>query len=1096
MRLADASLGSTDKQRENLPLPVFSTPTRSSRALICIVAVSLFVATAAMAEEPAVDAPDEAAPPEFVADVEPIFVAKCIRCHGSETQKAELDLSTPSGIARGGESGPLIDFHDPDESLLYEYVHERYMPPEDEEQLTEDEVLTICRWVLRGAHIEGAKESSPTKINQHDVLPILLLRCATCHGQRTREAGLDIRSKESLLMGGDSGPVIVSGNPEESLLLQRILAGEMPPHRKLAAASVKPPSASEIEILTRWIAEGMPEEVVEPDVATTEPDKLVSDEDRQFWAFRPPRAGPIPDVTHPEQIQSPIDAFILRRLESEGLTFSPRADRHTLIRRAYFDLTGLPPTPEQVDAFVHDPADNAFEQMIDRLLASPRYGERWGQYWLDVAGYSDSEGGQNADRVREHAWRYRDYVIRAFNNDKPYDRFLLEQLAGDELADYENAEKITPEIYDNLVATGFLRMAADGTYAPITSFVPDRLELIDDQIEIFSSALLGLTIKCARCHTHKFDPIPQRDYYRLAAIFKGAWDEHDWLTPGRNPDHPPGERDRYLPYVTSEEHQAWQQAAGKPESQPLVRALWDRGVPSPTYILARGNYLARGRLVGPGVPSVLTDGRTPFEVSSPWAGAKQTGRRLALARWMIADDHPLTARVMVNRVWKHHFGRGIVKTLDNFGKTGARPTHPELLDWLAVQFVRNGWSLKSLHRTIMNSTVYQQASHTLPTLTELDPTNELLGRMPLRRMEGEVLRDTLLALAGQLDLTPFGPADGFRAREDGLVISASHDDRFRRSIYIQKRRTQPLTILNNFDVAQMDPNNIERSESIVAPQALHLTNNEMVYKLAVAFADRVWQVAGENTVDQVDIAFRMIASRRPTSAEQEASLTAIEQLKAKWLAADPGTEYVLVADKHLWIRETEPDRISEDDLISVWSSGAGENGRRYGLIEFDLSALQGVEIIDAHLELGATDDRAIRQTSAMVPAGLDAMTWNRFQDEKASQQQLLFGLGHYATPASANRGGVYVHGNEATPEDLAWLRERIESGHRMALVLIAEEDGMAYRQDWDDGVYGLAHHPPRLVVHSPVPNPKAAARRALHTYCHALFNSATLVYID
>lgn len=1066
------------------------------RSLPLLIVGSLLVASAIKAEDPSPAASEEAAPPEYSTDVEPILAAKCIQCHGKEVQKAALDLSTPAGIRRGGESGPIIDFHEPEESVLFEYVREGYMPPEDEEQLSEAEIVTICRWIARGAHMEGPLALAEDRLNQHDVLPILRLRCVTCHGARTQEGGLDIRSKESLLTGGKSGPAVVEGKPEESLLLKRIHAGEMPPHRQLATASVKPPSAGEVEIITRWIAEGMPVDDIAPDVATTEPDKLVSEEDRQFWAFQPPQQAPVPKVEHAGQVRTPVDAFLLRRLEDADLAFSPEADRRTLIRRAYFDLTGLPPSPEEVETFVADPSDDAYEQLIDRLLASPRYGERWGQYWLDVAGYSDSEGVQNADNVRKHAWRYRDYVIRAFNNDKPYDRFLLEQLAGDELADYEHAEEITPEIYDNLVATGFLRMAADGTYAPITAFVPDRLELIDDQIEIFSSALLGLTIKCAKCHTHKFDPIPHRDYYRLAAVFKGAWDEHDWLVPGRNTDHPPGERDRYLPYVTDAEREAWEQAGGKPEDQPLVRALWDRGEPSPTYILSRGNYLTPDKLVGPGVPSVLTDGKTPFEVNPPWPGANSTGRRLALARWMVKEDHPLTARVMVNRVWKHHFDTGIVKTLDNFGKTGTPPTHPELLDWLAVQFVKDGWSVKSLHRLIMNSSVYRQSSQVTPEHLELDPENELLSRMPLRRMEGEVLRDTLLALAGKLDLTPFGQPDAVQSRPDGLVTSAPREGKYRRSIYMQKRRTQPLTILSDFDVAQMDPNNIERTESIVAPQALHLTNNQMVYELAGAFAEQVWEQTGGNTAEQVDAVYRMVASRPPTPVERSASIAALEQITAKWFEADPGTEHILVADKHLWLREIEPDRVSEDDLVSVWSSGAGENGRRFGVIEFDLSSLREVNVIDARLELGTTDDHAIRQTAAAMPAGIDGLTWRRFQDEKAAHLEVLTGLGHHAAAAVSDQIGNYAETNKATAEDLALLRGRIAAGEKLALVLMADEDGVAYRRDWDDGVYGQTHNPPRLVVHSSEPNQQAAARRALHTYCHALFNSATLVYID
>ena len=506
----------------------------------------------------------------------------------------------------------------------------------------------------------------------------------------------------------------------------------------------------------------------------------------------------------------------------------------------YFDLIGLPPEPEDVAAFLADDCPDAYRRLVDRVLGSVHYGERWGQYWLDLAGYSDSEGLTHADDVRPHAWRYRDYVIRAFNADKPYDRFLLEQLAGDELADYEHAGEITPELYDNLVATGFLRLAPDGTFAPITAFVPDRLEVIDDEIEVFSSAVLGLTIKCARCHSHKFDPIPQRDYYRLAAVFKGALDEHDWLALRTGGPHQPADaKTCLLPYVPAAETAAWQAAGAKPQDQPMIRAVWDRGQPSPTYILRRGNYLARGELVGPGVPAALSDGRTPLAAAPPWPGSNKTGLRLALAWWVTRADHPLTARVMVNRVWKHHFGEGIVRTLDNFGKMGAPPTHPELLDWMAVRFVENGWSVKQLHRLLMNSATYRQSSQVSDIQQQLDPDNAWISRMPLRRMEGEVLHDSLLQIAGRLNPVPYGKPEPLEVKSDGLVTErADEHRRFRRSVYVLKRRTQPLTLLQSFDVASMDPNCIERRESIVAPQALHLNNNALVRELAGALAER------------------------------------------------------------------------------------------------------------------------------------------------------------------------------------------------------------------------------------------------------------------
>ncbi len=385
------------------------------------------------------------------------------------------------------------------------------------------------RNALRAADTNRAE---PVALNQHDVIPIMLRHCTACHGSRRKEANLDLRDKSGMLRGGKSGPAIVPGKPDESLLIKKIRAGSMPPNKRLVEVSVKPVDPSELDTLTHWIASGAPEIALAPDVATTSPDPMVPDKDREFWAFRSPKAVAVPVVRDQGRVRNPIDAFILQRLEQHGLSFSPEADRSTLIRRLSFDLTGLPPEPSEIDAFLADRAPDAYGRLVERLLASPRYGERWGRFWLDLAGYADSEGKREQEVDRPGAWRYRDYVIRSFNDDKPYDRFLLEQIAGDELADYEHAPQITQQIYDNLVATGFLRMAPDGTWANITSYTADRVEVVADEIDVLGSAVMGMTMKCARCHNHKFDPIPQRDYYRLVAIFKGALDEYDWLKPG------------------------------------------------------------------------------------------------------------------------------------------------------------------------------------------------------------------------------------------------------------------------------------------------------------------------------------------------------------------------------------------------------------------------------------------------------------------------------------------------------------------------------------------------------------------------------------
>jgi mono/diheme cytochrome c family protein len=931
--------------------------------------------------------------PSFEEDVRPLFRAKCWRCHGEKGRKADLDLTTVAGALKGGESGPAIVPGKPDDSILFEKVRDGTMPPGKKGRLAEAEVEVVRRWIAGGAGsasgVSGQTVPTPAApVTQHDVALIMRRHCAPCHGLQRKEAGLDLRTKSAMLHGGKSGPAIAPGKPGESLILKKIRSGEMPPPRRLIEASVKPIEPAEIDALARWIAENAPEVDLEPDVATTTPDRLVTDEDREFWAFQAPRAVTPPAPRHAERIRNPIDAFILEKLERRGLTLSPEADRVALMRRASFDLTGMPPEPDEVRAFLEDSGPDAYERLIDRLLASPRYGERWGRHWLDLAGYADSEGKREQDLPRPHAWRYRDYVIRAFNDDKPYDRFLLEQIAGDELADYEHAPEITPALYDNLVATGFLRMAPDGTWANITGYIPDRIEVISDEIDVLGSAVMGLTLKCARCHDHKFDPIPQRDYYRLAAVFRGAYDEYDWLKPDVRPGLGPVSADdrggRHLPYVTTAERRDWEgheaglrreidalrgaldrkatalagvhleerlarlpevlrgdlkamlataperrdvvqrylaekfekslrvdrdelkrlDATFKKEAdetdarigvlqarrlpEPRIQALWDRGEPSPTYIYRRGDPRNPGRLVGPGVPSVLTDGKTPFEVPPPWPGAKQTGRRLAFARWLTRPDHTLTARVEANRLWKHHFGVGLVATPGNFGKAGSPPTHPELLDWLAREFVRRGWSIKAMHRLMLTSSTYRQRSTVTPELESIDPGNALYSRMPLVRLDAEALYDTLLLVAGRLDEARFGPADAVQVRPDGLVTPVGTGRGWRRLIYVQQRRKQIPTHLEAFDFAPMNPNCVERRQSTVAPQALYLLNNGMVADLAEGFARRVGREAGDSPAAQVARVYLIALGRPPRDDEEDAGVRALNALADEWARHQAG----------------------------------------------------------------------------------------------------------------------------------------------------------------------------------------------------------------
>jgi len=846
---------------------------------------------------------------DFVRDIQPLLQAHCQSCHDSAQHSGGLDLQ--AGLARGGESGAVVVPGQPGESLLLQVVESGVMPPEGEPRLTAEQTELLRRWIAGGARLPGP-EQFPT-LTSDRIEALLLLRCAACHGAARQEGGLDLRTRESLLRGGKSGPAAIPGQPDSSLMLQKIAGGQMPPVRRLVEAMIKPITEAEVQLLRQWIAAGMPQSAVADD----HPSELPAGA-RDFWSFQSPRAADPPAVSGGVRVQTPVDNFVLQRLQQAGLTWSPPAETAVLVRRLYFDLTGLPPTWQQLQEVVQDPGADRIARLIDRLLQSPQYGVRWGQHWLDAAGYADSEGAQNEDRVRADMWRYRDYVIQALNSDKPYDRFLHEQLAGDELADYETAPEMTQELYDNLAATGFLRTAPDRTFANITAFVPDRLEVIADELQILGSAVLGLTINCARCHSHKFDPVSQTDYYRLSAVFKDALDEHDWLKPLD---------ERLLSHVTTAERTAWVQAKQQLEQQtaelrgqresadearrkeldgqiaalqkqipaePRIRALWSRGRPSPTWVLLRGDYLKPGRRVQPGVPEVLEPAGPLLKYEPPWPGAAKTGARLAFARWLTKPDHPLTARVMVNRIWLHHFGRGLVETPGNFGVAGARPSHPELLDWLAVQFVRSGWSVKAMHRLLLNSAVWQQSVQVSAEAAMLDPDNRLWSRMPLRRVDAESLRDGLLLVAGALNEKLYGPADVLDVRGDGLVTVRSEGGMWRRSIFALHRRTQIPSLLDSFDYPQMGPNCVQRGESLAAPQTLQLLNGGLVHELSGRLAARVLQAAGQSeplpsAEDsrglRIRWLYRLALQREPEAEELGELLSSLQQLVAEWQQA-------------------------------------------------------------------------------------------------------------------------------------------------------------------------------------------------------------------
>jgi hypothetical protein len=799
----------------------------------------------------------------------------------------------------------------------------------------------------------GSLPESPT-FEAH-VRPILKAHCWQCHGEEDEFKGnLDTRLVRTLLKGGDTGPAIVAGKHDVSVLYLRTAAGEMPPGKKKL-------TPHEIELLARWIDAGAK-------TARGEPDSLAAgdtftDEERTHWSFQTVRRPLQPAVLHSELIRTPIDAFLLVRLEAEKLSFGPEADRVTLIRRLAFDLTGLPPSPEAVDRFISDPASDAYERLVDEFLALPAYGERWGRHWLDAAGYADSDGYSEKDLERKWAWKYRDYVIRAFNSDKPWNEFIVDQLAGDEMLAPPYAN-LNPEQADRLIATGFLRMGPDGTGDGGVDQNAARNETIAETIKIVSTSLLGLSVGCAQCHPHRYDPISQTDYFRIRALFEPAYDWKNWRVPnGRlvslwsdeTRQHAAAaekevqdvskrrleELDKIVA-ETFERELAKLPAEIQPrakvvretpadkrtdEQQQLIKEYpflnVDRGsvylyladrltafnkkwddltaetqkkrppddyvqclteVPGQipgTKLFFRGDFNQPRQDVAPGELAVINTVALAIPPDDPHVPT--SGRRLAYARHLTSGRHPLMGRVLVNRFWHHHFGRGLVATIGDFGVLGQRPSHPELLDWLADEFAVGGWRLKQLQRLIVTSTAYRQASHRREDLDAVDPENRLLGRMPVRRLEAETIRDAVLALSGRLSPKHYGPpvpvspddvgqiVVGIDTRDSagrptGKVVPLSEDE-FRRSIYIQFRRSMPLGVLEPFDEPVMSPNCQQRSSSTVAPQSLLLMNSPFVAQQVEAMATRVERESATESAARFQRAWRLVFGRQPTDFE-------------------------------------------------------------------------------------------------------------------------------------------------------------------------------------------------------------------------------------
>jgi hypothetical protein len=797
---------------------------------------------------------------------------------------------------------------------------------------------------------------------EKDIRPILKAHCFDCHGEGEKlKGGVDVRLRRLMLKGGDNGPVLVPGKPDKSLLFTLVQTGEMPRREKKL-------TAEQIALIKKWIAAGA--NITRPEPAEIGKGSGITDEERAFWSFQPLRRPAIPKTKAKDRARTPIDAFLLDALAKKKLGFSRDADKVTLLRRASFDLTGLPPAPAEVEAFLADTAPDAYEKLIDRLLDSPHYGERWGRHWLDIAGYADSDGYSDADPPRAYAYKFRDYVIASFNADKPFDRFITEQLAGDELAGVTR-DNPQPALADRtlrelLIATGFLRTGADGTATPALSD-PDavRNQVVADTIKIVSTSLLGLSVGCAQCHDHRYDPIPQTDYYRLRAVIEPAYDWKNWRTPDQRlvslyteadrkkaaeveaeakklADEKATKQKQYIDEAltkhlekfevplreqlraaydtpadkrTAEQkklladhpsvninagvlYQYNQKAAddlkamdakiaeirGRKPPEDFISILTEPADKLPvTYVFHRGDPKQPKEAIAPGGLSVLAPPGQCFELPEKDPNLPTSGRRLAFARWLVSGSNPLVARVLVNRIWLHHFGRGLVGTPSDFGIMGERPSHPELLDWLASDFVQNGWRLKRLHKLIVTSMSYRQSSlRDHPAALRKDPDNLLYWHKPVHRLDAEALRDSILAASGALNKGMFGAPVPVRPDVHGQIVVgidktegdnkmpvevSLKGEEFRRGVYIQARRSRPLAMLHAFDAPVMEVNCEKRQSSTVATQSLMLMNSQFILDQAARFARRLQSEAGDDRSSQVTRGWQLAFSRSPTDSE-------------------------------------------------------------------------------------------------------------------------------------------------------------------------------------------------------------------------------------
>ncbi len=791
--------------------------------------------------------------------------------------------------------------------------------------------------------VEADRDKAAVAFFDQKVHPILEKNCYQCHGAKERlKGGLRLTSREGLVEGGDSGSAINPAAPSDSVLLRMLSYKDdhhqMPPDGKLPQ--------EQIETLAEWVKMGAPynplREIKGVEHASAYNNK-VNDEARRYWAFQSIGRPQPPRVADAEWSKNPIDAYIFAKLAENGLKPNGPASRQTLIRRAYYDLIGLPPTVAEVKAFENDPAPtaDAFEKIVDRLLAKPQYGEKWGRHWLDLVRYAETNGYER-DNPKPEVWRYRDYVIRSFNEDKPYDRFIREQLAGDE---FEKPDA------DAIIATGFQRLGLwdDEPVDPDQAY----FDSLDDVLKVTGETFLGITVGCARCHDHKIDPLPQADYYSLLAFFNNTFKNIQQrqyektaftlntttviATPAEREEHArrvrelekeqaeltaridafekrifetfsnPEKEDaedkttrEHLIKVKSraalprDEHKEYTKLKKEFEGLkarripplPQALAMKENGPAAPdTFVLIRGNAHVPGDKVEPAFPSML--GLKIPAIPEPRPGAQSSGRRTVLAEWIADKDNPLTPRVMANRLWQFHFGRGIVRSPSNFGQNGEPPTHPALLDWLARDLMNNGWSLKQTHKRIMLSKAYRMSSAAAKKALAQDPNNDLFWRFDMRRLTAEEIRDSIVNLTGALNLKQGGPSIYTEMPAEVLATASRPDkawgrstpaERNRRSVYVHIKRSLNEPMLKSFDQADTDSACAVRFATTVPTQSLTMLNSKFVNDSAEAFADRL-RSHSKDIREQLKEALSLAFSREASENEIAAGQAMIEDLK-------------------------------------------------------------------------------------------------------------------------------------------------------------------------------------------------------------------------